>query len=162
MGAIACEPYSDDLNALRGVVGDILDLDVFAFSRVRKRRAFRAGICFLLRFESRAVCTELRHKVPELDPVRDVQRGSLLGSISTECDRVGLLSKGGALQDSVLSILRDLRGLDYRGLFQELGRNRNDFGAFSLLQALKRFPQLLGTCRQVHSLALIPQISSAK
>ena len=135
---------------------------MFAVGRSSKRCTGRAGNRFCLRFELCAICAEIRHDVLKFDPVRDAQRRPLLGSVATKGDRIGLGSKGGALQNSVLAFLRDLRGLDDHGFFQEFGRNRNDFGAFPRAQALKSFRQFIGTCSEVHSLALIPQISSGK
>jgi hypothetical protein len=94
-----------------------------AFGHTSKRCAFGTGNCSRLRFELRAPCAELRHKVLKLDPIRDAQCRPLIGGVAIKFDRVSAWTNGDALQNSVLSFLRDLRGLDSGGLLQEFGRN---------------------------------------
>ena len=121
--ASSCVPHSGDANAVGCLVDYTHDLDALAFGHNSKRSAFSTGNCSRLRFELRALCAELRHKVLKLDPIRDAQPRPLLGGVAIKRDRVSAWTNGDALQNSVLSFLRDLRGFDFGGLLQEFGRN---------------------------------------
>src|SRR5262249_2573637 len=121
--AASSVPQSEDANAVRCLVNYIRDLDALAFGHTSKRSAFGTGNCSRLRFELRALCAKLRHKVLELDPIRDVQCPSLLAGVVIKCDRVSAWTNGDALQNSILSFLRNLGGLDFGGPLHEFGGN---------------------------------------
>jgi len=116
-------PHSGDANAVGCLVYYIPDLDALAFGHNSKRSAFSTGNCSRLRFELRALCAELRHKVLKLDPIRDAQCCPIPSGVGIKCDRVSAWTNGDALQNSVLSFLRNLGGLDFGGLLHEFGRN---------------------------------------
>src|SRR4051812_38108655 len=123
-------PNRDDADATRCAVDHILDFDAFASCRALQRGGSGTGVC--RRFELRAIRAEFRHQGLKLDPVCDVQRRALLHSVAIEGDCIGILPKGGALQDRVLAFVLDLRRLDFLGPFQQVGRNRNEVGAMLL------------------------------
>src|SRR5437867_2714195 len=105
-------PHSEDANAVRCLVDYIHNLDALALGHTSKRSASGTGNCSRLRFELRALCTELRHKVLKLDPIRDAQCCPILCGVEIKCDRVSARTNSDALQNCILSFLRDLRGLD--------------------------------------------------
>src|SRR5215471_16546426 len=109
-------PHSGDANAVGCLVDYIHDLDALAFGHNSRCSAFSTGNCSRLRFELRALCAELRHKILKLNPIRNAQGRPLLGGVAIKCDRVSAWTNGDALQDSVLSFLCDLRRLDPGGL----------------------------------------------
>src|SRR5262245_48897597 len=94
-----------------------------AFGHTSERGAFGTRNCSHLRCELLALCAELRHKVLKLDPIRDSQCCPILSGVGIKSDRVSTWTNCDALQNSVLSFLRDLRGLDFGSLLQEFGRD---------------------------------------
>src|SRR5262245_50965682 len=127
-------PNSDDPNAARFPIYYILELEVPAFGLASIGCPFGRGDSSFLRFEFvRTLYAELRHQILKLEPFGDVQHPPLLGSSAIKCDRVSAWTDRDALQYSVLSFLRDLRGFDSGSLFQELGRNGHNFGLASTL-----------------------------
>src|SRR5262244_3501229 len=115
--------HSGDANATGCLVDYILDLDALAFGHISERGTFGTCNCSPMQFELLALCAELRHEVLKLDPIRDAQCCPILCGVGIKCDRVSGWTSADAQQNSVLSLLRDLRGLDSGGLLQEFGRN---------------------------------------
>jgi hypothetical protein len=154
-------PNSDDANAARCTIDYILELDAFAFGLASTACSFGRGNFSCLRFEFvRPLYAELRHLILKLDPIGAVQHPPLLGGSAIKGDPVTAWTNRDALQNSILSFLRDLRSFYSGGLFQEFGRDRHFFGfASTLSQAFESFLEFFGARGYLHPLALIAQIS---
>src|SRR5215468_9163525 len=121
-GVASSMPHSDDANAARCMVDYKPDLDPLAFGYNSDHSAFPGNFSGL-RFELPTFGAELCHKVLKLDPICYTECRPVLGCVAIKCDRVSTWTNGNALQNSILSFLRDLCRLDLGGLLQKLRGN---------------------------------------
>jgi hypothetical protein len=138
MGDLSYVPHCDDANTAGCVVDYVVNLDPVAFGAALSRPYPWLNL--------RPVGAELLHETLKLDPIRDVQCRPLFDGIAIKGNRVSGWTRGDALQNRIFAFLRDLRRLDFRGLFQNFGRNRDNSSGRTLLQTLESFPQFIGTC----------------